>query len=70
MVTVIVRFGVIDVPDPSAFGEQRRLARIDAAAGHSYWHMRRYGVGEVVDLPDGEAKRLAAAGIVSLVSSP
>jgi hypothetical protein len=65
---VIVRTGVIDVPDVTSIGEQRRLARIDAAAAHSFWHIRRYVVGEIIsDLPAGEAARLAAAGIVELV---
>jgi hypothetical protein len=64
---VVVRVGVIDVPDPSAIGEQRRLARLDAAAAHTFWHIRRYVVGETILLPKGEAARLAAAGIVELV---
>jgi hypothetical protein len=69
MTKVVVRVGVIDVPDVASIGEQRRLARIDAAAAHSFWHIRRYRIGEVVDLADSEARRLAAAGIVALVSS-
>jgi hypothetical protein len=66
----IVRTGVVDVPDVASISEQRRLARIDAAAAHTFWHIRRYVIGETIpNLSDGEAKRLAAAGVVELVTS-
>jgi hypothetical protein len=64
---VIVRTGVVDVPDVASISEQRRLARLDAAAAHTFWHIRRYVVGELVALPDGEARRLSALGIVQKI---
>jgi hypothetical protein len=66
--TVRVIRGAVDVPDVASIGEQRRLVRLDAAAAHTFWHIRRYVVGEIIpNLPDGEAKRLARLGVVELV---
>ena len=69
-VTAIVRVRCIDIPDtnPAALAERWRINQQNPGFGaRAFTHLRRAKVGETVTLPDGEAKRLAALGIVELV---
>jgi hypothetical protein len=67
---VVVRIGVVDVPVPdlALLAEQRNLLNSGFSA-RAFSHMRRYRVGEFAALPDSEARRLAALGIVEIVPS-
>ena len=66
--TVLVIRGSIDIPDPAAVGEQRRLAALSPGFSARTWqYTRRYKVGETIVLPPAEAKRLGQLGIVEFV---
>jgi hypothetical protein len=72
MQSVIVTRGVIDVPDanPATIAEQRLINQLGQGhGGRTFKHRRLFHVGERLSLPDGEAARLAALGIVDLVST-
>jgi hypothetical protein len=70
MPLVTVVRGVVDVPDQNFLAEQRVLAQL--GPGHSARtgaHLRRYHVGETLELAPGEAHRLMRLGVVKLVGS-
>ena len=52
----------------AAQAERWRINQQNSGFGaRAFTHLRRAKVGETVTLPDGEAKRLAATGIVEIV---
>jgi hypothetical protein len=68
VVAVVVARGVVDIPDPAAVGEQRRLAALNPGfSARTFAHVRRYRVGETITLPAGETARLVELGVVTLV---
>ena len=60
--TVLVIRGSIDIPDPAAVGEQRRLAALSPGFSARTWqYTRRYKVGETIVLPPARSEALGAA---------
>jgi hypothetical protein len=71
MIEVIVVRGTVDVPDPSALGEQRRLNLLsNGHAARTGQHIWRYWPGDTIELPAAEAARLIQLGICKRVDSP
>ena len=67
-VAVRIIRGVIDIPDQRALVEQRRLnPYLFGARTFAHGHAKRYRVGDRIELPEGEAQRLAACGTVEIV---
>jgi hypothetical protein len=67
-VAVRVIRGCVDVPGVASVAEQRRINWLGLGLGARNFLTRRYCEGEVITtFSEGEAKRLAAAGIVELL---
>lgn len=68
VIAVRVIRGTVDVPDQRALNERRHLnPYLFGARSFAHGYSRRYRVGETLELSEGEAKRLAALGVVEIL---
>jgi hypothetical protein len=64
--------GCIDIPDPAGIAAQRETERLSyghGIGGRTLKFLRRYQVGERLELPAHEAQRLAGLGCVRILDA-